>query len=293
MPSSIASTASCRANVALGELTWYRLGGPARWLFEPHDEDELRDGLARFRNEGIAWRVLGRGANVLIPDEGFPGVVIRLTAPAFTDVRIESENVVAGGGADFQKLIRATLDAGLTGLEAFAGIPGFVGGIVRMNAGGKYGVIGDFATRVRSITPEGQIIERGVDQLAFAYRQSNLTAGIVLRATFGLHRGDRAAATERYRTIWNEKSADQPALALRSAGCIFKNPAAGPAGKLIDDAGLKGVRIGGAEVSTRHANFIVADATATAADVRALIQLIQDRVRAAHGVELEPEIDLW
>lgn len=283
-----------RTDVPLRDHTWYRLGGPARWFCQPRDERELARLLARLRDAGIAWRVLGGGANVIIRDEGFSGAVIRLASGAFEAIRFEPEGVVvAGAGADLPRLVRATLDHGLVGLEALAGIPGTVGGAVRMNAGGRYGEIGRFVRLVRVMERDGTLVDRSASEVGFAYRDSQLAGCVILAATLSLRPGDAEAARRRHRAIWMEKYGSQPALAARTSGCVFKNPPGAAAGRLLDQAGLKGTRIGGAEISRRHANFIEAHDDATAADVLHLITLAKERVRAATGIELEPEVEIW
>lgn len=283
-------------DVPLRDLTWYRLGGPARWLCTPRDETELAAVFERVRTANLPWRVLGAGANVLVRDAGFEGVVFKLTADDFKKLRFEGERVYAGAGLDLQALIRQTLDAGLVGLEVLAGIPSTVGGAVRMNAGGRFGETATFLEDARVLNPAGTIETRSREQLGLSYRHSKLDDCIVIGATLALHHADPEALTAakaRNKEIWRTKHAEQPAVAARSSGCIFKNPDSAPAGKLLDDAGLKGHRIGGAEISTRHANFIIAHDDATAADVIALIEFARARVREQAGLTLETEVDIW
>ncbi len=282
-----------RRDVPLREFTWYKLGGPARWFCEPRDEPELAALLARIRADRISWRILGGGTNIVVRDRGFDGAVIHLRGPVFERVEFEDELVRAGAGADLPKLIRAALQRGLVGLEVLAGIPGSVGGAVRMNAGGREGEIGAFVRDVRVLDPQARILTRPAAEAGFAYRRTALDDCIVLGVTLALRRGDVQQARERHREIWDEKYASQPPLAARSAGCVFKNPPGQSAGRLLDEAGLKGTHIGGAEISTRHANFIVAHDDATADDVLNLIQLAKERVRQATGIELEPEVVIW
>ena len=282
-----------RTDVPLREYTWYKLGGPARWFCEPRDEDELATLLKRALENDIPWRILGGGANVIVRDTGFDGVVFHLCGPTFERVEFDGEIVRAGAGADFPKLISAALKRNLVGLEVLAGIPGTIGGAVRMNAGGRYGEIGRFVRDVHLLDLDGQMVTRAASEVGFAYRHTNLDDRIVLGVTLKLVHGDGAQALQRYREILTEKQRDQPPLAARSAGSIFKNPSQQPAGRLLDQVGLKGVRVGGAEISTRHANFILAYDDATADDVLNLIQLAKERVRQATGIELEPEVDIW
>ncbi len=283
-----------RTDVPLCDHTWYRLGGPARWFCLPRDENELAVLITRLRDAGVAWRILGGGANVIVRDEGFPGAVIRLTGDVFESVRFEPGGVVvAGAGADLPRLVRTTLDHGRVGLETLAGIPGTLGGALRMNAGGRYGEIGHFVGWVRVIGPDGRVQQRSRAQVGFAYRHARLDDCVVCAAALRLPGGDAAAARRRHREIWLEKYGSQPALAARTSGCVFKNPPGDAAGRLLDQAGLKGTRVGGAEISRRHANFIEAHDGATAADVLNLIALAKERVRATTGIELEPEVEIW
>lgn len=284
--------AICRADVPLCEHTWYRLGGPARWLVEPRGEDELSAVMARVREAGVPWRVLGRGANLLVSDAGFDGVVVRLAAAEF-ERAVFDDGISVGAGYDFPKLIRACINRERVGMERLAGIPGTLGGVVRMNAGGKYGEIREFVRSVRVLERDGMLATRPAAACGFRYRGSDFAGCIVVGATLDLPQGDPAVAMQRHKEIWNEKYASQPPVSQRSAGCIFKNPPGHSAGKLLDQCGLKGVRVGGAEISTKHANFIVASDGATAQNVIDLIALAKDRVWNATGVELHSEVEIW
>lgn len=284
-----------RTDAALADLTWYQLGGPARWLVAPRDAAELARVMSAIRGAGVAWRVLGKGANVLVRDGGFDGAVIVLSAESWSGVEFDFANhaVEAGAGIDFNKLSKKVLARGLGGLERLAGIPGSFGGIIRMNAGGKYGSISEFVEWVRVLTPTGEIVDRPAAAVGFSYRHTQLDDHIVLAARCRFSPEPREALEARNREIWNEKYATQPAVSQRSSGCIFKNPPNEKAGRLIDEAGLKGVRVGGAEISQRHANFIVAGAGTTAQNVLDLIAIAQDRVRERTGISLELEVEVW
>lgn len=282
-----------RPDVPLRDLTWYGLGGPARWLVRPRDEDELARVLARLAEARITWRILGRGANVIVADAGFDGAVLQLSGAWWEDVQFHGPHVHARAGADFPKLVKQCVDRGLAGLEGLAGIPGTLGGILRMNAGGKYGNIECCVAEVRLMSPAGAARTVPRNGMGFGYRTSNVDRNIVLGATLALTAADPGPLQERFRAVWNEKHSHQPPVSARSAGCIFKNPADQPAGKLLDQLGLKGTRRGGAEISTRHANFIVAYPGATARDVVELIQYATDRVLSETGITLELEVELW
>jgi UDP-N-acetylmuramate dehydrogenase len=283
----------CRRNVPLGPLTWFNLGGPAEYLIEPQTEEQLALVVRRCRENGVAIRILGFGANVVVRDEGVSGVVIRLTAEPFTSTVYEDNLVTAGGGVDLAKLVRHTVRRGLAGLETLAGIPGTVGGGIRMNCGGRFGEIGRSVHSVRVISPNGETYQREHDDLAFDYRQSGLRGDWVTRAEFRLRQRDAQELVQRFREIWMFKQNTQPPLGAHSAGCIFRNPNGRPAGMLIEQAGLKGTRLGGAYVSERHANFILADRGSKAADVIGLIGMVADRVEQQFGIRLEPEVEIW
>ncbi len=273
-------------------MTWFRLGGPARWLCRPRDAEELARLVRRAREAEVPLKVLGGGANVLISDDGFDGVVVRLDQPAFREVRRDGQCVRAGAGVDLMRFSKECSEAGLSGLECMAGIPGSVGGAVRMNAGGRFGEIGAVVREVEVLHSDGRLETRPADRLGFGYRHSTLEDVIALSVTFKLSDTDPEATKGRFEEIFAFKTASQP-LSAKSAGCIFKNPPGTSAGALIDRAGLKGTRRGGASVSTRHANFIVADVGARSSDVLFLIDLIRERVAREFDTALEVEVDIW
>ncbi len=279
-------------NVPLARYTWFKLGGPARWLITPRSLQELQEASRRCVEEGIAIYVLGLGANVLVSDAGVDGAVFRLSEEAFRGVEIDKTTVRVGAGADMQKLVVRTVRLGLAGLECLAGIPGTVGGGIRMNAGGKFGDIGAVVSRVTVMDTAGTVFERTRDDLVFEYRHTNIAARFILDATLELEEDDPARIVRKTKEIWMFKRNSQP-LNTKNAGCIFKNPRGLSAGALIDQAGLKGMRIGGAEVSTKHANFIIAHPGATAEDVMKLMKLVRERVYEKNGILMENEVQVW
>ena len=279
-------------DVPLSPLTWFKLGGRARHMYRPGTESQLARLLARARADDVPTRVLGGGANVLIRDDGVDGVVVRLDEPEFRRVEFDGNRVVAAGGADLMKLSRDCSHRGLAGLEGLAGIPGTVGGAIRMNAGGRFGAIADVVSSVRLLTLEGNIEVVSAADLEFGYRTSNIGRRIVLSAELKLGLGDPKRVLARFEEIWAQKKASQPCGA-NSAGCVFKNPPGDSAGRLIDQAGMKGERVGEATVSNDHANFILAHRGATASDVLNLVDRIRECVRRKFDIELELEIDVW
>lgn len=276
----------------LGRNTWFRLGGGARHTFVPESQDDLALLLRRAAEADVSVKVLGAGANVLVRDDGFDGVVVRLDAPAFTRKRPAEQDFEIGAGVDLMSLSKRLSREGWGGLEFMAGIPGTLGGAIRGNAGGRFGEMGDVVRSVSVLGRGGRRVELDHGQVGFAYRRTQLGDAIVLSATLNLRKDDPAVTWRRYEEYLAYKLDTQP-LGDRSAGCIFKNPPGASAGALIDRAGLKGARCGGAQVSERHGNFIVADRGATASDVLRLIDIVRNRVEGVFATELELEIDVW
>ena len=288
---------------------WFGVGGRADTLARPRTLDELRDLLVMFAGKPI--RVLGDGANLLVDDEGVDGVVLSLEH--FDDVeylgfdpaddtptsRPRSVIVRAGAGHRLPHLIIQTVRLGIAGLETLAGIPASVGGAAFMNAGGAFGQIADAIDTVHAVTRLGDVVAIPHDQLAFDYRHSGLGWLVITAVDFDLTlvpEERRPRVRQRLKDVMTYKKGSQP-LGADSAGCVFKNPVVGgahvSAGRLIDLAGCKGMRIGGAEVSRVHANFIVTREGCAARDVLDLIEAVKDVVRERAGVELETEIAIW
>jgi UDP-N-acetylmuramate dehydrogenase len=255
--------------------------------------DELVGLLKRCRDEGHSFKVLGGGSNVLVRDEGVDALVVLLESPFFADVKVRGNVVEAGAAVPLTALISHSARSGLAGLEILTGIPGTVGGALRGNAGGRQGAIGQFVRRATVLDPADEIQVREREDLSFADRESNLDEPVILSADFELEPEEPESVVRRMRRIWIIKKENQPYAHQRS-GCIFKNPAPDvSAGALIDQAGLKGTQVGGAEVSDRHANFIVAHPGAKAADILQLIDRIRQRVWQQFGYELELQIQVW
>lgn len=284
--------------------TTFHLGGPAEVWAEPQNEEELRRLLGLAREAEIPITVVGGGANLLVRDEGIPGLVIHLGSPGFQAGRREGNRFTAGAALPLEWLIRRVQEEGLSGLEFLAGVPGRVGGAARMNAGthdmqGQLRQFADVARRVRVMDRSGEQRLLPAEQIGYSYRASQLDGAIVLEAEFELIPDDRSKIEEKVRGLWEFKKRTQD-WSAPSVGCIFKNPSGllpdgrkiPGAGWLVDQAGMKGRRIGGAVVSSRHANFILNTENARAADVLALVQEIQARVRDRFGVVLEMEVQL-
>lgn len=281
-----------RTDVPLAEHTWLGIGGPAMYFVEPRTMDELSSVVKRCRENEVPIYVLGGGANLLVDDAGVKGAVVRLGEGEFKEISLIEGGVRAAAGADMGKLVLRCVREGFSGLEGLTGIPGSVGGCVRMNAGGAFGDIGNAVENVTVMNDDGEVFTRSRDDLAFAYRSTNITAKFIVGAEFKLAEDDPHRILKQVKQIWIYKKNTQP-LATRSAGCIFKNPRGLSAGALIDKAGLKGKRVGGAFVSQKHANFIIADAGAKASDFLKLINIIRETVYKKFEVYLELEIEVW
>jgi UDP-N-acetylmuramate dehydrogenase len=269
----------------------FRIGGPADILLLPRTLRDLEATVAWLFREGEPFVVLGRGSNVLIADRGVRGIVIK-TGRGQEDVRLDSPFVRAGCGASLPHLSRKMSEQGLAGLEFAAGIPGSVGGAVAMNAGAHGHSMSEVVQEVKVLTPRGE--ERwGAGDLRFQYRESRLQheAGVVLEAMLLLRPADPKETVERLDRWLLTRSESQP-LGPPSSGCVFRNPEGDQAGRLIDDAGAKGLRVGGAVVSDRHANYILNTGGATAQEVLTLIALVKSRVKDRWGVDLATEIKL-
>ena len=281
-----------KENEPLAPLTWLKLGGPVQWLVEPADEEALAELLSRCRDAEVPLHVLGRGANLLVADEGVKGVVVRLSSDVFKTVRIEQESIQLGAGADLAKIVLDCVRNGRSGLEGLTGIPGTVGGAIKMNAGGQFGDIGSVCRAVRTLDGAGQILTRRPPELRFGYRRNNLGPGVIVGAELALIEDDPQRIVKRVKEIWITKRNRQP-LDQRSPGCVFKNPPGQHAGQLIDQAGLKGAECGGAVVSTKHANFMIAREGATSTDMLNLIRKIREKVAEMFQIDIELEIEIW
>jgi UDP-N-acetylenolpyruvoylglucosamine reductase len=280
-----------RRDEPLARKTTLRVGGPADLYVEPASESDLATTLKFCGNRSLSFFMLGRGSNLLVKDGGFRGVVICLAQPFFSRIEIEEDRFKCGAGARLKAVAVEGKRHELSGLEFLEGIPGTIGGALRMNAGAMGGAIFEVVESVRLMDWRGNIIERVPSDLDVKYRSCNalkthVALGAVLRG-----RPDRREAIEQRMNEFSQKRwKSQPAAP--SAGCMFKNPVSIPAGKLVDELGLKGTRVGGAMISAEHGNFLVNDGTATARDVLRLIELIRQKARTERGIELETEVEI-
>ena len=281
-----------RYNVPLQKYTSFRTGGSAEIFVEPLGVLELKRVLQFCKDEQKKVFIFGKGTNLLVGDNGVDGVVIHLGGINFKNVERDGRYVVAGAGVDLPKLIRTVALSGFGGLEALAGIPGTVGGAVMMNAGGKYGDISDTIRSLTAMAFDGTIIKYTREDVGFEYRGCNLSEQIVIEVEFELNESKIEVVLEKMDEIYNEKQESQP-LGTFNAGSIFKNTAQYKSAELIDKANLKGLKVGGAVVSEKHANFIVNTGSATSTDILELIKIIKEAIKKKYDVSLEEEIHIW
>ncbi len=273
----------------LNKYTTIKIGGPADYFVEPLDREDLIN-LIKYLNEiNYPKVIIGTGSNILISDSGFRGCVINLEH-GFNKIKVEDTSVYAEAGVKLSKLVDVCLENSLIGIETLAGIPGTLGGAIVMNAGAYGTEISNYITSVEVLVGE-KIKKLTKLECGFGYRKSNLEKTIIISANFILPEGDKEKAKERRREFLKKRKESQP-VDLPNAGSIFKNPQGMFAGKLIEDAGLKGLIIGGAKVSEKHGNFIVNFNNATSDDVINLINVIQKEVYKKFGIKLELEIKL-
>lgn len=281
-----------KENYPLADKTWYRIGGPADYYVTPGNLDELKEAVKRCNENNIPVKLLGFGSNILISDKGVKAAVIKLEGPEFEKVEFDGNKVISFAGADLGQLVRDCVKKELSGLESCTGIPGSIGGAIKMNAGGRFGDIGSVVKSVTLMDSEGNIFEKSKPELSFDYRSCNIAAKILVSAEMELNEADPENILRTVKEVWMYKKNSQP-LNTRNSGCIFKNPRGQAAGALIDRAGLKGLTIGGAKVSEKHANFIEASDECSSHDVIRLIEEVRDKVRETSGTELELEVEIW
>ncbi|WP_336811384.1 UDP-N-acetylmuramate dehydrogenase [Bosea sp. MMO-172] len=279
------------ANQELSGLTWFRVGGPAQILFTPADDEDLAYLLSKLPEE-IPVTVIGLGSNLIVRDGGIPGVVIRLGGKAFGEIALESgDRLRAGTAVPDVKVARAAADASLDGLAFYRGIPGSIGGALRMNAGAHGGETTDVLVSVRGVTRKGEIVTLSHADMGFTYRNSAASTRDIIftSALFQGRPGDQAEIQAEMDRVTQAREAAQP-IKERTGGSTFKNPEGGKAWKLIDAAGCRGLRVGGAQVSEMHCNFLINTGGATAADVEGLGEEVRRRVKENSGFELQWEI---
>jgi len=277
-----------RAEAPLSAITWFRVGGPAEVLFRPADAEDLAALLSELPAD-VPVTAIGVGSNLLVRDGGVRGLVVRL-AGGFADVRVDGEHIIAGAAALDATVARVARDAGLTGLEFLSGIPGTIGGGLRMNAGAYGREFKDVLVSARVVDRAGRLFKVDAADLGLSYRHSDAPADwMFVDAVLEARSGDRKAIGQCMEAIRERREASQP-IRGRTGGSTFANPDACKAWELIDKAGCRGLRLGGAQVSEQHCNFLINTGTATAADLEALGETVRARVKAASGIDLRWEL---
>lgn len=277
----------------MSKHTTFRIGGPADLMVLPATEEQAAAAVRVCAEAGVRPYLLGLGSNLLVSDAGLRGVVLKL-ARNLSAVQVQGNRLICQAGASNEHVAKVAQDHGLAGYEFASGIPGTIGGAATMNAGAYDGEFSQVAVSVRCITPEGELVDVPAEQACWAYRHSMMMdrGYLVVAATLELEPQDPALIQERMDDLRQRRESKQP-LEMPSAGSTFKRPEGYFAGKLIQDSGCQGLSVGGAQVSTKHAGFVVNTGSATAADVLGLIRAVQERVMEAFGVRLEPEVRMW
>ena len=280
----------------LSKHTSFKIGGPAKFFIEPRDINDLKRLLEKVKRYKIPLRLIGAGSNLLISDRGIEGAVIKLSSPDFCQVIFREQIIEAGSGVRLSKLVKLSQKAGYAGLEFLSGIPGSLGGALVMNAGvsekNKNICLGNLVESVKVMDYNGKVKSLGKDKLKFNYRKSNLAKYIILSAHLKLKKESKEKISQKMKCYLDRRCLTQE-LSYFSAGCIFKNPLPHAAGKLIESCGLKGRSFRGAQISCRHANFIINKGKARAVDVLKLMDDIQREVMRKFRIELKPEIKIW
>lgn len=281
-----------KENEPLASHTTMRVGGPADVLVEPYDLDAVVKTMAIIKNENVPWRIIGRGSNLLVKDEGIRGVVVKLDK-ALSHLEVDGELVTVGAGYPLIKLVTQISKKGLSGLEFAGGIPGSIGGAVYMNAGAHGSDMSRIVKKAHVLFNDGTVKWLTNKEMLFSYRTSRLQreGGVVLETVLQLEEGDRDKIVEAMQSHKDYRRKTQP-LQYPCCGSVFRNPLPEHSGALIEKAGLKGYQIGGAQISTMHANFIVNTGGATASDVLSLIDFVKQTVYEKYGFELETEVEI-
>jgi len=281
-----------KCGAPLAPYTHLKIGGPAEFLIQPRDVDELRAVLAACQKHDVPVRMLGGGNNLLIRDDPIPGAVIRLTSAAFTTIEWDGKRITAAGGGPLFDLIAFSVLQGMSGLETLVGLRGTVGGSVRCNVGDKAGEISQAVRQVTVMTDAGKIQVRARDELTFTEHESDIDEPVILSVVFELEKDAPEAVLKRMRKAWILRKASEP-LSFQAAVRLFRNPPGQTAAALIDRAAMTKARIGGAELSERNSNYVVAHPGTTASDILQLADQVRTKVKERTGAILERELHVW
>ncbi len=280
-----------RKNEPLAPYTRLKLGGVAEFFAEPTSEDELIELVKRFGQQQMPIRLIGEGSNIVVREEGVAGLVLRLSAPKFSRLAVDGEQLTCAGGTRLSHLVSTAVREGFSGPENLVGIPGTVGGALHVNTSAHGFDIGSRIQDARVLTKSGSIVQRDRDSLTFSYRQSSLDELVILDATFRFELEEPETLTRRMQKLWIVRRAAQPIT--EGSIYVFKDHGVEPASGMIEQCGLKGTRVGDVEVSDRDANTFVLHAGATAADVVRLIDLVKSRVKEQLGIEIHSAVEIW
>ena len=281
-----------RENEPLAPYTRLGLGGVAEFFAEPTNLSELVGLVKAFTAADKPIRLIGGGSNILVREEGVPGLVLHLTAPEFCGVEVNGDELTTGGGLGISQFVSTAVREGFSGPEQLVGIPGTVGGALHSNTGALGIGIGNWLQSADVLTRSGEVMTRDKDDLNFSYYKSSLNELVILKACFKFDRADSAELTKRMQKLWIVRRAAQP-LADKNAAYIFKDHGGEKASDLIDDAGLKGTQVGKVEISDRDPNVFIANPGATSAEVVQLMELVKSQVADRVAVDLEPAIQIW
>ena len=291
LEAAVADGTVVRQNVSLAQLTTLRVGGQADWFAEPQSQADLSALVIACREHGLPVTALGLGSNFLVLDIGVRGLTVRLSAGVFAGIEPDGSRLKCGAAARMKKVATEARGCGLAGMEFLEGIPGSVGGGLRMNAGAMGSELFDVVETVRFMDPAGEVFEMSAESIESRYRSCPLLKNQIALGAVLMGKPDTSEAIAARMAEYSQKRwSSQPKA--RSAGCVFKNPEGIPAGKLVDELGLKGATEGGAMVSQEHGNFIVNNGDATAGDILRLIDRIRDRALGERGIELQTEVQI-
>lgn len=279
-------------NVPLAPFNRLRLGGLAAYFAQPTNSQELGKLIERFSQQSIPIKLLGSGSNVLIPSEGFGGLVISLSAPEFSEIRVKGPRVIAGGGAQLPHFVSVAVREGFAGPEQLVGIPGTVGGSLHLNTSAQGGNIGTWVRQATVLTSKGEVITRQAADLNFSYRRSSLNELAIVAAEFEFESEPSATLVKRMQKLWIVRKSKQPRLDEPCA-YVFKDHGGSTASQLLEQAGVQGLRVGGIEISDRDPNFFVARENATSGDFLKLVDVVKTQVAERLSIDLETGVDVW
>ena len=280
-----------RENEPLAPFTRLNLGGVAEYFAEPTNEAELVELVNRFSKSDLPIRLIGSGSNLLVREEGVPGLVISLAAPEFCQLKVNDHQLIASGGTKLSHFVSTAVREGFSGPENLVGLPGTIGGALHQNTGVNGYDIGSSLIGARVMTRNGEILNRDRDALSFSYNRSSLDELVILDATFQYEREDPEMLTKRMQKLWIVRRSQQPVT--ESSVYVFKDSGAESASDLIEQSGLKGTRVGDVEISERNPNSFIAHPNATSADVLRLIDLVKNQVSDKLGVNIETALEIW